>query len=745
MAEGISKTILKYDLDEQSSNRAKQGIASIGDVTDSLTAKQNRLQIEAEQSAKELIDLRTKMRGLDGKEFEQAALRAARLEEKLASINDQITDMGRVRTLADDFDEISRNVSAGGDLQSNLGAIRGLSGAAGLSGISGGLDILGEASALVEELPRLASSMAGVKDAAKSAVSVLGAGGIGLIGGIAALALVVGESAKTFEAGKQAALETLDVESRLVFLRTQGSKEDIEAAEAAARLRKQEALAAIEAADSTIAAIKGRVSEDEFSRIKLRAGLGVSSDPNAQALAAANEILNEMEPVADAATRELIALQGVMADVGVQARVAADAQDDLTEQQEANADRAIRRQIELQGRAGQFTSESLDKEIQSLENRKAILEKVIDAGVGSNALLSQFSQELRDINGDLSTLRLTIAPLVQDTEKLTQAEADRKRQIEATAKVMEGLGNDVESITANAEKRRVDLIRKAEDDIIKAAEKAAADAERVLRQLEQKRDQIGLEFGRGERDAGREAQFEALNDQIAFQNEEAKSRRAHLLNLERIQQSFDDREEDLIANRDFAGIRRNRRDALNALRDQNTSFSAEQKERLTAAKERASDAKRQRIFEAEQRQVRFDDRVADLEAQATRDLALIDDQQQKTEAKLRASRDEQLKIVGDTAREETRIKFEAAKQQLEIANFTKNQMIAFERDRQEALLAQARQFQAGFFGGGNTTNYNSFSQANQFQSGGGAAQQQALAGQIATAAAALVLRQLKAG
>ena len=116
------------------------------------------------------------------------------IAEQIARLNDWGTQKNQAlkRSLAsrqERFDRVSRDVSFGGDVQSNLGALRGLAGYAGMTGIEQGLGVVGEVSALTEELPRLKEALTGLPSSLASAAEALGPAGIAVVAVVGAIAI----------------------------------------------------------------------------------------------------------------------------------------------------------------------------------------------------------------------------------------------------------------------------------------------------------------------------------------------------------------------------------------------------------------------------------------------------------------------------------------------------------------------------------------------------------------------------
>ena len=114
-------------------------------------------------------------------------------------IDDATQSVNRLTNAQQGFEATSRDVALAGDVQSNLGAIRGLSSVAGFGGAGQGIGAAGEVVALVEELPRLKTALAGMPQTISAAVSALGITPQGATL-VAALAAVTAASVLAFKA-----------------------------------------------------------------------------------------------------------------------------------------------------------------------------------------------------------------------------------------------------------------------------------------------------------------------------------------------------------------------------------------------------------------------------------------------------------------------------------------------------------------------------------------------------------------
>lgn len=135
-----------------------------GKVTDKAAKEMRRRNSEIKKQELALDKTGAAWRDL-ASDTDQAAKAQQRLQTEVEETNDA-------------FDRASRSTALAGDVQSNIGATRGLLQAGGLEGLAGGLDIGGELIVLAEELPRLKTSLKGLPAAAASAADVLGLGGL---------------------------------------------------------------------------------------------------------------------------------------------------------------------------------------------------------------------------------------------------------------------------------------------------------------------------------------------------------------------------------------------------------------------------------------------------------------------------------------------------------------------------------------------------------------------------------------
>jgi hypothetical protein len=142
------------------------------------------------------------------------------LEDQLRRTNDEFGERRRVLQANEEFGRVSQDVALAGDLESNLRTLGGAAGAAGLGGVERAIGLGAEVPAVIEALPRLQASFAGLPQTLNAAGAALGTSGTGLIGALGIGAIAIGAMAlawKKFsdDATKQAEQLSGVIEARL--------------------------------------------------------------------------------------------------------------------------------------------------------------------------------------------------------------------------------------------------------------------------------------------------------------------------------------------------------------------------------------------------------------------------------------------------------------------------------------------------------------------------------------------------
>lgn len=176
----VADVVLKYSVDQAGASAAQQA--------------NKRLQAEMQSLATRQADVNREFRTA-GSEAQAYNRNLQVLETNARQTAQSLDDLARPREIdvrTQRFDDVSRDVGLAGDVQSNLGAIGGLTGAAGLGGAGQGIAVGGELVALIEELPRLKTAVQGLPATVQQAGAALGGTGAGLIGALGVTAVAIG-------------------------------------------------------------------------------------------------------------------------------------------------------------------------------------------------------------------------------------------------------------------------------------------------------------------------------------------------------------------------------------------------------------------------------------------------------------------------------------------------------------------------------------------------------------------------
>lgn len=166
-----------------------------------------------------------------GDEAEQARM-------EIQKTTDAVSALERRLDAADEgFDVISRRVGLAGDVQSNIGAVRGIADLSGLEKQANIVGIAGEVVVLTEELPRLKLALQNMPDVVRFAATSIGATGIGLIGSLAALGVAIALLSKQASENRANVTEFIDKQREYNEFVSTATKETID--QRIADLKKQ--------------------------------------------------------------------------------------------------------------------------------------------------------------------------------------------------------------------------------------------------------------------------------------------------------------------------------------------------------------------------------------------------------------------------------------------------------------------------------------------------------------------------
>ena len=200
--ESLLETLLRLKVDASDAARAVAAVAKVENAMDDLQAATLKQDTAAKQSTRAIRD----------------QVKALADAKRAAS------------GYAEEFDRVSKNVALAGDVQSNLGALRGLAGVVGAGGVGEGIGAAGELVALVEELPRLKAALEGMPQVIQAASQALGPTGIGLVGALVALAGAVAFFNAQNEKASQTVKDLIATQEEYYRVVSKGTTEQLQSA-----------------------------------------------------------------------------------------------------------------------------------------------------------------------------------------------------------------------------------------------------------------------------------------------------------------------------------------------------------------------------------------------------------------------------------------------------------------------------------------------------------------------------------
>ena len=385
---------------------------------------------------------------------------------------------------------------------------------------------------------------------------------------------------------------------------------------------------------------------DLGARIRTLFGVSATGVENyGAAMDAADQAVLQAQAAVDAYTR-------VLDESALAANDAAAAERQRIQEVIAGAEDAARTEMERARLMRTATVEGTRDAITESKEYIRVLENQVDAlmtGVVVNKDLGDEIDRVLDLyekeKAKIIFLQEVILPLAEAREKEARAADALQKTLEANLRRTEQLAGamtkydtDVARIEEASLAQRAAIQKAYNDRLVEIAADAADAAADALAKLQERRAELAEDFARGEAEAARQLQREDLERQIAFQREEARAYRDHVQNLEDIRRAAQDREADLIAARDFAGLYRSRRDTTRQLEEANRNFVRERKERQEEYKLEREDAARHAEEQRRERLRQYQQALADAQAAYYKERAQIEQQRREALAQAAADR-----------------------------------------------------------------------------------------------------------
>lgn len=539
--------------------------------------------------------------------------------------------------------------------------------------------------------------------------AALAAGGaVGILAG--ALVLLTQRAQQT----AQAARAEIDARSAALRLLEQGNKQEIQARiNQLAEQRRINEIVANDANQLLVNLREGilkdegplRAAQAEFNALvgtgagELIAAKQAAEAANAELAKTNNElnILQQGSGLTAQATRDLAQAENLL-------RLERLRTNDLirASQNELSAE------IEKYGLIESGTSEALNKRLESLREERNLVNAAIQdlsrkrdlevAGSEAQKLLNEQILNFADRADALSdTLKVLADPAVASAIRAREAEeqlaAERQRRIDESISAVQKYNNDVATLNNRLFEQSAAIEQKRTETLVRLAEQAAEAAEQALSKLQEQQAKLAQDLARNEEDAERKRQFNLLEQQIKYQAQEAKDARDHANKLVDIRKKAAEREQDLIANRDFAGLFRARRDTNTQLEETTAQYNEQREQRLAALKAESEDKQRQFIFDQQQRQINYRRALSDAQAQYNRELALAAQKLRAQTTLAEQAYRADLTMLGQKYNAELSLRQQAIQAELQLIQQGNSAKLLAEQQ----LLAQAAMLRNGVF------------------------------------------------
>jgi hypothetical protein len=692
----ISRVLLQYVVDKNSLTQAQLASAKVRGDMQSIAnaAKQTELAtVKAGASIRDSFGSAgsSRIRSLVG-ETESATRQMNRLKESVTGVQQEIKSLSNIKA-ADIIDpELGDVVGGGGGFNragiTRIGAkIRNLPSTQ-IPGLPIATDAIGNILRLIGGLPTPVLAAAGAFAAVAASVGILNAS---LAGSKAAL-----------DAATKANTTYYDlIRNKTTSGELQQQISDLSAAQAADLAELQSITAAFASGFKSTSDVIGNAGA------KFLFAAGQVSDADDALTARADTLrksLNDGRATIDVLLNAQDSAAIAANDLAAATAAATKAEQELLAARAANAIALDNSRINAQIQAANLSVNGTEKQVQELidgynRQKKVLLDNLpilqaqlaaTEAGTDAN---KAYQNELNNVTLRLADLDTNINTLAGDTLKAAQAndlaaEAEKKRV--DSIKAVESYNADIARINETAAQKEIDLATKYADKQVEIAAKAAEDAAKLLENLENKLASLATDVGRDLDKDTRKANFDALQEQVEFQRDEANETKRHYQDLDRIRRQARAAEFEQGLDRDFAGLARSRRATAEQINESNIQFNEDRQARLDSFAVKRQDESAEFAFERQERIIQFEQDVADARAQYARERLQLADAKNKQLTQAKAAYDKELALAQSKHRAELAAKDAAIRSELQIIQAGNTARLQLEQQLQQQYLTILR-------------------------------------------------------
>ncbi len=350
-----------------------------------------------------------------------------------------------------------------------------------------------------------------------------------------------------------------------------------------------------------------------------------------------------------------------------------------------------------------FTYEQAQARMKAIEDEKAINDKIILTRGLVNAQLDRNSDEYKRNAVEMAAATEANKNLNTELNALKNGLDNLPAEIDAAnqriAAVTKKYNDERSAIEQRSNEERANIETKYQDKLIDIVRNTANAIDEATRNLQRQNEDNAISFDRATEKAGRDTLAKQQDIQLKGQVEESKALRDHLRNLERIRAEAADREFELIANRDFAGLFMSRRQTSRDMERTNKEFTDQVADRRAGLQQQFDDLKRSIERERQERVIAANQQIEDNRRAFQRALQ---DEQRKRQQELQLAgetRNKDLQNLASKTAAELRLKQQSYDAELRMAAQYGKARVDMEANIQKALLAQANARLAALTGG----------------------------------------------
>jgi hypothetical protein len=631
---------------------------------------------------------------------------SAKLEKAFKLMREQALDANKeIQRLRDSLKETADTASNAPKARFGrvIGQVGGLTNAIGDQGLGKVVQEAGKFTQITETFSAIseAAAAAGVSMGA----FLLSIVPIAAIAGAGGLALkVLGDTIKENDERVKHFAESLkaqsDAELQATELKRKASKAEIEdaiardkaalatvqaekaAREAATKAAIEQADAIIKAAEKEDNAIKGVAAEIAKNNLinGVKEGMDDLNKKEADLTASIKRNTEEVLPAVAARENETTAIK---------------ANSDALIASADNAYQAAVKTQQLQGltkEQAEKQQEQLNVQIKGTLDALNVLESSGDKSDAVQAKIKAYNDQLDKLGSEYSQITDLL------NQNVLASEAEKKARQDSIA-VAKKYREDIQNIENQADSAGKASAQKYSDTVVQIAEQATKAAEDSLRKLQEKQADLATSFAQGESDARRKAQQDALDAQIKFQRTEANEAKNHERDLQKIRKDAADKEQDLILNRDFAGLFQLKRDTAKQIDESNSNYVQQRQDRLEAFKQEQGDRQQQFAQEEQARIENYQRQLAAAQIAYQREQEQAARNRRDALVKAQQQYNQELTLINQKYTQELKARQAAAIQELQIIAQGDSAKLALEAQYYAASQQLLKNAIAGVSGG----------------------------------------------